>query len=97
MKQGVILNKKHFVFYLHLLLRNYMFRHCKNCFDTFFFQYLDRFDLAPVFTFDEFKHWFLPQSGIVDSYVVEVRFIHHGLIFFSFFNQFIKVVCKAPF
>uniref|UniRef100_A0A1B6DI98 Glycylpeptide N-tetradecanoyltransferase n=1 Tax=Clastoptera arizonana TaxID=38151 RepID=A0A1B6DI98_9HEMI len=34
-------------------------------------QYLTRFDLAPVFTEEEFRHWFLPQPGIVDSFVVE--------------------------
>jgi hypothetical protein len=34
-------------------------------------QYLLKFDLAPVFNEEEFRHWFLPQSGIVDAYVVE--------------------------
>lgn len=34
-------------------------------------QYLDKFDLAPVFSVEEFQHWFLPQNGIVDSFVVE--------------------------
>ncbi|KAK2151268.1 hypothetical protein LSH36_369g03008 [Paralvinella palmiformis] len=34
-------------------------------------EYLKQFKLAPVFTEDEFRHWFIPQSGIVDSYVVE--------------------------
>ena len=35
------------------------------------FQYLRKFDLVPVFTEEEFKHWFLPQSGIVDTYIVQ--------------------------
>ena len=36
------------------------------------FQYLNSLDLAPVFSIEEFKHWFIPRKGIVDSYVVEV-------------------------
>lgn len=35
------------------------------------FQYLKKFDLIPVFSEEEFKHWFLPQPGIVDAYIVE--------------------------
>ncbi|KAF2894338.1 hypothetical protein ILUMI_11835 [Ignelater luminosus] len=34
-------------------------------------EYLKRFDLAPHFSEDDFIHWFLPQVGIVDSFVVE--------------------------
>ncbi|XP_046747796.1 glycylpeptide N-tetradecanoyltransferase 1 [Diprion similis] len=34
-------------------------------------RYLEKFDLAPVFSLEEFQHWFLPQNGIVDSFVVE--------------------------
>lgn len=34
-------------------------------------KYLEKFDLAPVFTKEEFRHWFLPRPDIVDSYVVE--------------------------
>lgn len=36
-----------------------------------FLQYLKRFDLAPLFSQEEFRHWFLPQAGIVDTFVVE--------------------------
>ena len=36
-------------------------------------QYLGTFALAPVFTEEEFCHWFMPRQGIVDSYVVEVN------------------------
>jgi len=28
------------------------------------------FDLSPMFSEEEFKHWFLPQEGIIDAYVV---------------------------
>lgn len=34
-------------------------------------KYLKKFPLAPVFDADEFRHWFTPQQGIVDAYVVE--------------------------
>lgn len=33
--------------------------------------YLLKFKLTPIFTEDEFKHWFLPQNDIIYSYVVE--------------------------
>lgn len=33
--------------------------------------YLKKFDLAPVFTEEEFCHWFIPRTEIVDSFVVE--------------------------
>lgn len=36
-------------------------------------KYLDKFDLAPVFSEEEFRHWFLPRTDIVDSYVVEAE------------------------
>lgn len=29
------------------------------------------FNLSPTFSDEEFKHWFLPQEGIIDAYVVE--------------------------
>lgn len=34
-------------------------------------EYLNKFDLVPIFTEEEFKHWFIPQPGIVDTYVVQ--------------------------
>ncbi|XP_025093636.1 glycylpeptide N-tetradecanoyltransferase 1-like isoform X2 [Pomacea canaliculata] len=34
-------------------------------------QYMQKFDLAPVFSKEEFRHWFIPRENIVDSYVVE--------------------------
>lgn len=36
----------------------------------FVFKYLKSFDLSPIFSEEEFKHWFLPQEGIIDAYVV---------------------------
>lgn len=30
-----------------------------------------RFDLAPIFTEEEFKHWLLPRDGIVYTFIVE--------------------------
>ncbi|XP_014218178.2 glycylpeptide N-tetradecanoyltransferase [Copidosoma floridanum] len=34
-------------------------------------EYLTKFNLSPIFTEEEFKHWFAPQDGIVSSFVVE--------------------------
>ncbi|KAL7286435.1 glycylpeptide N-tetradecanoyltransferase [Trichogramma pretiosum] len=34
-------------------------------------EYLSKFNMAPVFSEDEFRHWFSPQTGIVDCFVVE--------------------------
>uniref|UniRef100_A0A2P2I4Z4 Glycylpeptide N-tetradecanoyltransferase n=2 Tax=Hirondellea gigas TaxID=1518452 RepID=A0A2P2I4Z4_9CRUS len=33
--------------------------------------YLKRFNLSPMFTLEEFTHWFFPKENIVDSYLVE--------------------------
>ena len=33
--------------------------------------YLDKFDLAPIFSAADVLHWFIPQKGIIESYVVE--------------------------
>lgn len=32
---------------------------------------MKKFNLAPVYTLEDFKHWFLPREGIIDSFVVE--------------------------
>lgn len=37
---------------------------------TLLSNYLKSFNLVPVFTEDEFKHWFSPQNGIISAYVV---------------------------
>lgn len=34
-------------------------------------RYLATYKLRPVFSEEEFTHWFLPQTGIIDSFVVE--------------------------
>ncbi|KXJ28238.1 glycylpeptide N-tetradecanoyltransferase 2 [Exaiptasia diaphana] len=34
-------------------------------------EYLKKFHLAPEFTEDEFKHWFLPREGIINSYTIQ--------------------------
>nr|CAG4646220.1 EOG090X055U [Macrothrix elegans] len=34
-------------------------------------QYLSKFNLAPNFDEEDFRHWFTPRPGIVDCYVVE--------------------------
>ncbi|XP_055541352.1 glycylpeptide N-tetradecanoyltransferase [Wyeomyia smithii] len=34
-------------------------------------QYLTGFSLTPVFDEDEFRHWFSPQDGIIDCFIVE--------------------------
>ena len=36
-----------------------------------FLKYLNKFNLAPIFTEEEFIHWFVPREGIIDSFVVE--------------------------
>ena len=33
--------------------------------------YVSKFDIHPVFTLDEVKHWFIPREGVVFSYVIE--------------------------
>ncbi|CAK1539972.1 unnamed protein product [Leptosia nina] len=35
--------------------------------------YLEKFDLVPIFSDVDFKHWFMPIPGIVDSFVVEAE------------------------
>ncbi|KAL5241415.1 hypothetical protein ACI65C_008825 [Semiaphis heraclei] len=45
--------------------------------------YMKNFDLSPMFSDEEFKHWFLPQEGIIDAYVVAA---------YSFYN----VSTKTP-
>lgn len=34
-------------------------------------QYMKKFDIYPTFSEEEFKHWFLSQPGIIDSFIVE--------------------------
>jgi glycylpeptide N-tetradecanoyltransferase len=37
------------------------------------YEYLKNFDLSPVYSVEEFKHWFLPRENVVDSFVVEQK------------------------
>ena len=34
-------------------------------------KYLEKYDLVPVFTEEDFLHWFLPRENIIDTYIVE--------------------------
>lgn len=36
-------------------------------------KYLEKYKLRPVFDVDEFRHWVLPQTNIIDSFVVESK------------------------
>lgn len=47
-------------------------------------EYLKKFDLAPIFSEEEFRHWFCPRPDIIDSFVVE----KHGVVtdFVSFYT-----------
>lgn len=47
-------------------------------------EYLSKFSLAPVYTAEEFQHWFSPRVDVIDSYVVE----NYGVVtdFVSFYT-----------
>ncbi len=34
--------------------------------------YLNKFDVAPIFSIEDVKHWLVPKEEVVFSYVVEV-------------------------
>jgi len=34
--------------------------------------YLNKFDVAPIFSIEDIKHWLVPKEDVVFSYVVEV-------------------------
>lgn len=38
-------------------------------------QYLRQFHLTPVMSQEEVEHWFYPQENIIDTFVVEVRWL----------------------
>ncbi|XP_059173165.1 glycylpeptide N-tetradecanoyltransferase 2-like [Physella acuta] len=46
--------------------------------------FMQRYQLAPLFNEEEFRHWFIPREGIINSYVVE----NNGTItdFVSFYS-----------
>nr|CAG4645497.1 EOG090X055U [Lynceus sp. MCZ IZ 141354] len=33
--------------------------------------YLEKFDMSPAFSLEEFEHWFVPRPNIVNTYIVE--------------------------
>ena len=43
----------------------------KQAYTDNLFQHLEKYDLIPVFTEEDFLHWFLPRDEIIDTYVVE--------------------------
>ena len=50
--------------------------------------YLNRFDLSPVFDYEEMVHWFTPRENVVDSFVVEVYLYITGLHINCVYNYF---------
>jgi len=48
--------------------------------------YVKKFDIHPIFTLDEVKHWFLPREGVVFSYVVEDQEKKEITDFISFYS-----------
>ncbi|CAL1528474.1 unnamed protein product [Lymnaea stagnalis] len=36
-------------------------------------RFMRRYQLAPLFNEEEFRHWFIPRDGIINSYVVETN------------------------
>jgi len=49
-------------------------------------QYLAKFDVAPLFTEEEVKHFFMPRKGVMNSYVVEDPTSHEITAFGSFYS-----------
>lgn len=45
-------------------------------------KYLVKFKLSPVFSQEEFQHWFLPRTQIIDTYIVERNGVITDLISF---------------
>lgn len=35
-------------------------------------EYLLRYEVAPIFSLEEIRHWFLPIEGVIESFVTEV-------------------------
>jgi glycylpeptide N-tetradecanoyltransferase len=48
--------------------------------------YLSKFDIHPVFTLEEVKHWFTPREGVVFAYVVEDPETKEITDFISFYS-----------
>lgn len=56
--------------------------------------YLSKFELAPVFSVEEFAHWFLPRPDVVDSFVVDDPKL--GIIAFCSFYTLPSTVMHHP-
>ena len=57
-------------------------------------EYLERFELSPVFSLEEIAHWFLPRSGVVDSFVVDDP--KQGIVAFCSFYTLPSTVMHHP-
>jgi len=53
------------------------------------------FDLSPMFSDEEFKHWFLPQEGIIDAYVVVNDNKITGIIVFILRESYTCMYCLS--
>ena len=58
--------------------------------------YLDKFDLAPIFTAADVVHWFIPQQNIIESYVVEDPSVPGKLTDFISFYTLPSTVMNHP-
>ncbi|RWS11094.1 glycylpeptide N-tetradecanoyltransferase 2-like protein, partial [Dinothrombium tinctorium] len=56
-------------------------------------EYLNKFDLAPVYSHEEVLHWFMPRQDVVDSYVVEQD---HDVVGFTSFYTLPSTVMHHP-
>ena len=54
------------------LLLKFLYEYGPKFLLSTWFQYLERMDLAPVFSEEDFRHWFICRKGIIESFVVEV-------------------------
>jgi glycylpeptide N-tetradecanoyltransferase len=57
-------------------------------------EYLKKFDLAPIFSVEEFAHWFVPRANVVDSFVVDDP--EKGIIAFCSFYTLPSTVMHHP-
>ena len=50
-------------------------------------RYMEKFKFGPVYTTkEEFRHWFMPRPGVIDSFVVEDSITGHITDMFSFYH-----------
>ena len=65
----------------------------KKC-HTLMSEYLQQFQLFPVFSLEEFAHWFLPRPNVVDSFVIDDP--TDGVIAFCSFYTLPSTVMHHP-